>query len=660
MKKPLFPVVLLLTLSFSNAFSQNWAANPAGGANDIAYRTYVDIPTGNVYVAGSTGANSTIYFEKYNSSGARLWSASIGTAGTGAATDIAFRNGYVYVVGYFNGTNIDFDPGTGVATLSSNAGSIDIFMAKFIDNGNSCSFYLANNIGGPEADKAQAIELDASGGLYISGSFQNTVDFDFTGGTANRSGKTGTALVSGFVLKYSQPAENSFVLNWATALTDASDIRGLALDEANAALFICGSYISSGTSDFSPPPHGSSSVTLPSTQSYDGFLAKFGMNNGAGIKAIRFNSTEVEEGTDIDFYNGNIYMTGYVGAAAGMSPPVFFDTGLGAQTSRLTSGSGDFFVASYTANNVTINWLLVSGSSQFDVGWGIAANADGMVMTGSFKSSFTLNSSTYTSNGAEDIMVSNFDISSGNLLGKFTIGGASSDEGMGVALNGAGRVIITGYFRGTVNFQPWSTAINLTSTANDIFTAEYTIAGLLPIQLSNFSAFIADESVNLTWRTNQEQNNIGFNIQRFTNNTWSTIGFVSGAGNSSIPKDYSYTDIPKQSGTILYRLEQIDFDGKTTLSNVVKVDMGPLKFKEEVYPNPSRTQTSVAYTLPEDAQVLLQIFDANGRLIKTVVNEKQKAGYHLPMIYTSGMASGMYYYRLNAGKYKAEGKMVVE
>ncbi len=82
------------------------------------------------------------------------------------------------------------------------------------------------------------------------------------------------------------------------------------------------------------------------------------------------------------------------------------------------------------------------------------------------------------------------------------------------------------------------------------------------------------------------------------------------------------------------------------------------------YPNPFNPETTIRYSLPENGQVTVQIFDLNGKHVKTLVNRFCEAGS-----YTinwngkneSGLAaaSGVYIYKISAGKYKAGKKMVL-
>src|SRR3954470_14063933 len=87
-----------------------------------------------------------------------LWALNAGAATPDAGTSVTtFYNGDVYVAGKFSGTNVDFNPGAGVANLSSN-GSSDIFLAKYNSAG---QYQWAFSIGGAAADVGNSITLDA-------------------------------------------------------------------------------------------------------------------------------------------------------------------------------------------------------------------------------------------------------------------------------------------------------------------------------------------------------------------------------------------------------------------------------------------------------------------------------------------------------------------
>jgi hypothetical protein len=77
------------------------------------------------------------------------------------------------------------------------------------------------------------------------------------------------------------------------------------------------------------------------------------------------------------------------------------------------------------------------------------------------------------------------------------------------------------------------------------------------------------------------------------------------------------------------------------------------------YPNPFNPSTTIAYDLPREVHVRLRVFDLLGREVATLVNETRKAGHQAIPWNPGGAASGVYYYRLEAGDFVASGKMLL-
>ena len=69
---------------------------------------------------------------------------------------------------------------------------------------------------------------------------------------------------------------------------------------------------------------------------------------------------------------------------------------------------------------------------------------------------------------------------------------------------------------------------------------------------------------------------------------------------------------------------------------------------EQNYPNPFNMSTVVRYSIPEEADVMIKVFDITGREIETLVNTKQNAGTHSVGFGNTELSSGTYFYRLIA------------
>jgi len=183
----------------------------------------------------------------------------------------------------------------------------------------------------------------------------------------------------------------------------------------------------------------------------------------------------------------------------------------------------------------------------------------------------------------------------------------------------------------------------------------------LPVEMTSFTATVQGMTAKLQWRTETEVNNYGFEVERRSVNSdqlsvisWQKIGFVSGAGTSNTPKEYSFTDAKFTAGRYAYRLKQVDNDGTFKYSQSVEVEVGmvPRVFTlSQNYPNPFNPSTTIEFTLADDGMTTLKIFDILGREVVTLVNEELKAGIqHSVLFDASRFASGLYFYRIETGK----------
>lgn len=177
----------------------------------------------------------------------------------------------------------------------------------------------------------------------------------------------------------------------------------------------------------------------------------------------------------------------------------------------------------------------------------------------------------------------------------------------------------------------------------------------LPVTLMNFTHKINGNNVNLAWTTSMESNNKGFQIERMnvSEGSWKTIGFVAGAGNSNTENKYSFDDKKLNTGKYQYRMKQIDYNGNFSYKNLnSEINMAaPKKFNlSQNYPNPFNPSTKIDYELPMDSKVKVIIYDALGREVRTLVNEKQLAGIYTLDFNAKDLSSGFYFYRLITGE----------
>jgi hypothetical protein len=77
------------------------------------------------------------------------------------------------------------------------------------------------------------------------------------------------------------------------------------------------------------------------------------------------------------------------------------------------------------------------------------------------------------------------------------------------------------------------------------------------------------------------------------------------------------------------------------------------------YPNPFNPKTTIKYSIPRADMVYLNIYSITGQLVKTLVSDYQKEGFHTIEFDGSNYASGVYFYVLTSGQFKQARKMVI-
>lgn len=194
---------------------------------------------------------------------------------------------------------------------------------------------------------------------------------------------------------------------------------------------------------------------------------------------------------------------------------------------------------------------------------------------------------------------------------------------------------------------------------DDIKIFKYTA---VPVELMSFTATADNDQVNLEWTTATETNNYGFDVEKMNSSgEFNSIGFVKGAGNSTSPIVYSFTDKVVGSGVLTYRLKQTDFDGSVTIFKLVEVDVNPVfnYSLDQNYPNPFNPVSILQFSIADAGTVLLELFDIQGTKIKSLMNETKPAGRHSYIINGTGLSSGTYLVRLTAGKFSATRKIIL-
>ena len=186
----------------------------------------------------------------------------------------------------------------------------------------------------------------------------------------------------------------------------------------------------------------------------------------------------------------------------------------------------------------------------------------------------------------------------------------------------------------------------------------------VPVELNSFSAYVSGKTVKLDWSTATETNNLRFDVQRkYDAIEWQTIGSLKGNGTTTQAQHYSFSDdlSTYSSLKIFYRLKQIDLDGSFSYSNEISVDNNIVSsFElEQNYPNPFNPSTKIKFNIPMTEKVKIEVFNAVGNKVATLLNEVKEAGSHEIQLNADNWATGAHFYKISAGNFSATKKMLL-
>lgn len=168
------------------------------------------------------------------------------------------------------------------------------------------------------------------------------------------------------------------------------------------------------------------------------------------------------------------------------------------------------------------------------------------------------------------------------------------------------------------------------------FTAHTLSSMPLPLTLTRFTANRDNDESVLQWETASEQNTLDFVVERSPDGqTYTSIGTVDAAGNSTTTKDYAFDDRTPQPNANYYRLKQTDIDGKFTYSPVCVVNF-PISGKLIWY---STGTHSVEVALSQGNNEFYSLADASGRLIRLGQLSGGKTQF-------ADLPAGMYFVRI--------------
>jgi hypothetical protein len=650
-----------------------WATYFGGSGGEWGYSIDKDA-SGNIFITGTTnstsgmatsgayqisygGGSNDAFIAKFNSSGSCLWATYFGgstnDAGSGIRCDVA---GNVFITGNTQSTASIASSGAFQTTYGG--GAYDAFVAKFNSSG---SRIWATYFGGVGSDNGQGITIDISGNVSITGWTYSNSGIATSG--ANQTSFGGGCCFGGdaFIAKFNSGGS----LQWATYYGDNGvDIGYGIASDASGNLVITGLTVS---------PYNM--VTSGAFQSaygggtYDSFIAKF--NSSGVIQWATFyggNFYDVGFGITTDI-NSNILITGSTSSTTGIVSSGAFQTAYGGSTGLY----GDAFIAKFNSSGSRI-WATYYGGTLPDQGLGITSDtignvfvigltnsSTGIATSGAFQTAL---SSSYNQN----TFVVKFDSSGSRLWGTYY--GGANDYGQSITTELNGKIIFTGQATSTTGIATSGAYQTTLLGGNDAFITELTSSNSLPVQLMGFDAKLANNnSVLCTWQTASELNNDYFEIERSTvgspqTTDWKVVGKVKGNGTTNSVHSYQFTDNVMLSGieasNIYYRLKQIDFDGKSSLSDIRVVNLPAVAGLNEVnneiniYPNPTNDRLNISLS-QQSSSTTIQLFDITGRIVKNVNTQN-----NINQIDVSDLCNGLYFINISNQEINVSRKVIID
>ena len=186
---------------------------------------------------------------------------------------------------------------------------------------------------------------------------------------------------------------------------------------------------------------------------------------------------------------------------------------------------------------------------------------------------------------------------------------------------------------------------------NNVYVDNVQITPLLPVKLISFKGEKQGAKNLLTWTVATEYNSKGYELQRSANGeNFSTIAYINSKainGNSNSTLNYDIADENPFKGTNFYRLKQVDFDGKSTLSNVVLLKGNSVNdiFLTAIYPNPTKDKVTITLLAPAVQNITLVITDIAGRVVMQQSKQLIRGDNNLTL-QVSKLQSGTYFVKV--------------
>jgi hypothetical protein len=187
--------------------------------------------------------------------------------------------------------------------------------------------------------------------------------------------------------------------------------------------------------------------------------------------------------------------------------------------------------------------------------------------------------------------------------------------------------------------------------------------GVLPLDWLDVTVVRDNDKHKVSWSTAKEVNVSHYVVERKLENEtefYSVTGPITAIGDLSKISNYSIFDEDVLfTGTYVYRVRQIDFDGKFSYSKLVKINHQSDKVIE-MFPNPANSSTEIVFSLLEDSEVSIEIFDATFKLVEVIQTKKRlNSGQHSYFMNLNNCSPGVYSVLIKTNEKITQKKLII-
>jgi len=182
---------------------------------------------------------------------------------------------------------------------------------------------------------------------------------------------------------------------------------------------------------------------------------------------------------------------------------------------------------------------------------------------------------------------------------------------------------------------------------DDIKFASCPSGGPVPVTFEKVAANRKGPGVQVSWTTSTEINNDRFEVERSINGRdWSVIATVKGRGYSNTLTTYDIYDAKPEIGRNLYRIRQLDTDGRSSYSITVSVQVKAEGTTVSLLNNPVGNHITLDFLSETKSNIRARLVDMSGRLVSNKVMAIQSGAQRLQMDIPAGTSSGLHVLQL--------------